>query len=266
LSASVAIAAAAAALWYRSSRVLWFTYVASPLAPGEYAAFASRLGWRATELDVDDGVRLVGLERPTQDPSAPWIFFFDGNSPHQLEDGQRVLDALLSGTNWGGSTWAYRGFDGSGGTPDPASLEKDAWSIYERTLADKHLAPERTGLVGFSLGTSLVAAVGARAAPHSPAGIVLLAPVTRIDMRFRGRAASHRYETLKFLDRLTGPVLVVQGLDDKTLDPRSGVIVADRLGARARYVPNPGLDHLDLLEAPVVTQEARAFLRAQFRD
>jgi pimeloyl-ACP methyl ester carboxylesterase len=265
LGTVAALAIGLALRFLNPRRVLWFSYVGQPLASGEFAKLAEHPKWRGRSLELDAGVRLVGLERPAEKAGAPWVLYFGGNSAHLLEDGQRFLDRLFSGTDWGGAVWAYRGYDGSSGAPDPAWLEQDAWIVLQRALREQHLDAGRIALVGFSLGTSIASSTAARAQDLGPLSVVLMAPVTEIEMRPRAGYGKHRYETLRFLEKLAGPVLVLQGEADQTLPPEWGRLIANRLGARARYAGFPGVGHLDLPESDAAVDVARTFLAERFR-
>src|SRR5262249_9771492 len=146
--------------------------------------------------------------------------------------------------------WAYRGFDGSGGEPDAQVLAEDAWTAADDLRKTERCSRDRVHIVGFSLGTSLVAAVSARAGGAPFASTTLLAPLTQIDVRPPGRwwPGGHRYETLSYLAAMAAPILVVHGGADDVLPVDGGRLVARRLGARARYVEIPGVGHVDLLQ------------------
>jgi pimeloyl-ACP methyl ester carboxylesterase len=260
-----AVALTAAVIYLRAvlagaRKVPRFVYVGQPLAQADYAALGTKLGWRRRSLDAGGGIVLRGLERPASDPASPWILFFEGNSANSLADAQRFLDALLDGNDWGAATWAYRGYDGSGGKPDPTVLMSDGWQEYQRLLIEEAIDCSHVHLVGFSLGTSVVAAIAARAGPRAPASVTLLAPMTELDMVTGRLSRAHRYETLKYLDAIEGPVLILHGGRDTTLAVEGGRLLAGRLGARAGYVERPELGHLDLREAPEVLNAVRTFI------
>jgi uncharacterized protein len=253
-----------------------FAYIGQALAPRDYETLAARVGWRGRTRVIRiasgaprgpgaigaaaDEIVLRGLERPPSIASAPWILFFDGNTAHPLENGQRVLDALAGDRGWGAVLWAYRGYDGSGGAPTPEDLLSDGWAEYKGLLNDEALDPSRVHLIGFSLGTSIAAAVAARAHGAAPASVTLLAPMSELEMISRVGHTLHRYETLKYLADMDAPTLIVHGALDKTLPTAGGRQVALRLGPRARYVELPDCGHLDLLSSPATLEAVRSFL------
>ena len=94
----------------------------------------------------------------------------------------QTADAVIGDRDWGAVVWAYRGFDGSGGTPDPHLLAEDAWKAAADLTRTAPCGRDRIHLVGFSLGSSMVAAVSARAGDARFATASLLAPLTAIDV------------------------------------------------------------------------------------
>ncbi len=261
LAVTVAVAALGSAVGLlRGKKVLRFPYLGQDSTESAYQKLAHEPGWQARSVDVGDGVVLRGLARPPGQPGGPWVVFFNGNSSTMLSEGQRFLSALCEDARWGAAVFAYRGYDGSPGKPNPDALADDAWKIYQSLLKTEKLEPARLHVVGFSLGTSLVAALGAKAHGEPPASLTLLAPMSELDLGKRLDPFLHRYETLKHLGQIKSPTLVVHGAKDQTLPVEQGRLVAERLGSRARYVELAELGHFDMLSSPVVFSTVRAFV------
>jgi uncharacterized protein len=237
-----------------------FPYLGQPLPDADYRAMAARPGWRAHQIKVAPGIELRGLLREPATPAGPWVIFFNGNSEHMLAEGQRMLDALCAERGWGGVVWAYRSYDSSGGKPDPARLSDDGFVAYSALLKENHLAPDAVHLVGFSLGTSVATAVAARARQNPPASLTLLAPMTILYMGDRTDLLLHRYETLKWLDEIASPVLIVHGKLDATLKVEGGRTVAETLGSRAQLLELPQLGHYELPMSEGAQNAVRAFI------
>jgi pimeloyl-ACP methyl ester carboxylesterase len=237
-----------------------FLYEARALSDSDYGAMAAKPGWRQQRLTVAAGVELRGLRRAPLTPGGPWILFFSGNSAHMLGESQQLLDALCAERGWGGIVWAYRGFDSSGGSPDPAALTADGFTAYSSLLTAEKIQPSAVHVVGFSLGTSIAAAVAAHAYQQPPATLILLAPMTVLYMGDRTQLRLHRYETSKWLERIASPTLVVHGARDTTLEVGYGRTVAAALGARAKLLEVPELGHQDLLMSQAVQVAVRAFI------
>lgn len=259
--AAVVVAGALVAFGFLQSRkLLRFSYMASPLAEADYSAMASKPGWRAHKVNVAPGVELRGLLREPATPDAPWVLFFNGNSGTMLREGQQMLDALCAAQGWGGVVWAYRGYDSSGGKPDPGQIEADGFKAYSALLAERKLDPRSVHLVGFSLGTDMAAAVASQAHAAPPASLTLLAPMTAINLGERTQLRLHRYETSKWLADIASPVLVIHGASDATLPIEQGRAVAQALGSRATFLELPGLGHLELPTSAAAQNAMRAFI------
>jgi pimeloyl-ACP methyl ester carboxylesterase len=235
-------------------------YMVRPLAAADYAAMAAKPGWREQRLTVTSGVELRGLRREPARPGGPWILFFSGNSPRMLRESQQILDGLCAEEGWGGVVWAYRGFDSSAGTPDPAALTADGVAAYMQLLTEEKIRPSAVNVVGFSLGTSIAAAVAAQAHQQPPATLTLLAPMTVLYMGERTQLRLDRYETSKWLEQIASPTLVVHGVQDTTLKVEYAQAVVAALGSRAKLLEMPDLGHSDLPMSPQVQAAVRAFI------
>jgi len=249
---------------YRVRRPRRFNYSAAALSDADYVRLASKPGWQPRSIDVGGGVVLRGLEKPAAGKNQPWLLLFEGNSGKLLDDGQRLLSALLKGRKWGGAIYAYRGFDASSGTPSPEALADDGCRALIELMQEHQLSSDRVHLVAFSLGTTIVAAIAARTREHPPATVTLLAPATELDA-VRG-PIRHRYETLKYLGAIESPTLIVHGRLDETLPVEGGRRIAAELGPRATYFEHPDLGHNDLHESQAVIDEVCAFVERHVKE
>jgi pimeloyl-ACP methyl ester carboxylesterase len=234
-----------------------FPYAVGTISDEAYAALTSGAtgnGWRASPLEVAPGVTLNGIVRRPSSPDARWILFFPGNDASQLVTGKKFLENVRGAHDWGLAVWAYRGYSSSGGTPDPDSLRSDAGKIYANFLATENVLPSRVNIAAFSLGGYPATKVtGDAAASGRPvASLSLVAAVQDIAMLhaspFQRFVPGDVYETLPFLDAIPAPVLVMIGTKDEALGVGQGRKIAERLGARARYIEVPGIGHSAMLE------------------
>jgi pimeloyl-ACP methyl ester carboxylesterase len=256
----VATAALGALGLLRSRRQPRFPYMAHNLPDADYAALAAAPGWRAHSLGVASGVTLRGLLRDPAVPAGPWILYFGGNSAQALMEGQQMLEALCAGPGWGAAVWAYRGFDSSGGKPHPAALLDDGLAAFRAVVAECGAAPQGVHVIGFSLGTSIAAAVAARARAAPPASLVLLAPLTRIYVGGRLQPRLHAYETTRWLAGIASPVLVVHGVEDTALSVAGARTVAGAVRPRAELLELPGIGHADLPLSAAAQHAMRTFI------
>jgi pimeloyl-ACP methyl ester carboxylesterase len=245
-----------------------FTYLTGTLSPQAYAALAALPSWRASSVDVAPGIALNGLVRRPDAPAAPWVLFFSGNDATVLTTGQKFLERLRDGRDWGMAVYAYRGYDSSGGAPSRDALVNDATYVMRHLLDGEHVKPSGLHLVAFSLGGYMAAHVAGEAARSGSkvASLSLLASVQDITMLRRSWAArlalGDTYEIEPLLDAVPAPVLVVQGGADETLGAEQGRKIAARLGDRARYIELAGVGHNPLLETDAAIDAVRAMIES----
>lgn len=243
---------------------LHIPYLTGTLSADAYAALAVQ-GWAPTSLAVAPGITLNGLVRRPSAPDAPWVLFYSGNDQTPLATARTFLERLREGHDWGLATYAYRGYDSSGGSPSRDPMTEDAKRILGSLLEQEHLSPSRLHLVAFSFGGYFAVRVaGAAALAHeSVASVSLLAGALDVELVPRSRewAASvipgDVYQTLPWLDAVPAPVLVLQGDADTTTLPEHGRAIAARLGSRAQYVELPGVGHPELLRSEAAVAAVR---------
>lgn len=214
-------------------------------------------------LDVAPGVTLTGL-RHHGAAQAPVLMFFGGNAM-SIIDGATILGSLTSGRDWGWGVWAYRGYDGSGGSPRQDAIFADA------IIAARHLdvPPRQLFVIGQSLGTGVAVHVAAELAARNspPAGVVLLSPYTSI-RRVADEALglplgwllADRYETTRELSAIRSPLLILHGEHDEVIAIEHGREIAAALGERATFVEVLGAGHNDLWATDVPVGEIRRFI------
>jgi pimeloyl-ACP methyl ester carboxylesterase len=219
------------------------------LSSADYAELASRSGWSRTALRVSDAIALNGLIRRPLNQQAPWLLFFPGNDPTQLAGGQRFLESVRAGRDWGLAVFAYRGYDSSGGHPNPNDLASDGIKIVENLLESEQLKPAQLHVAAFSLGGYVAAYAVGRAAMTNRklASLTLLSSVSEAEMVDSALLARITicdvYQTLPLLDTVPAPVLVLHGGADLTVDVSQGQSIAARLSNRAQFRIVPGAEH-----------------------
>jgi uncharacterized protein len=249
LAVALAVGGLALAMFGRSSGLKRFGYLGQPLDDAGHRALAKN-GWEALTLEVEPGVTLRGLVRAPRTEGAPWVVFFPGNGPKVLPEAQAFLDRLAGDADVGLVVFAYRGFDGSTGPSHGPSIFADANKIAAAAKGPVHL-------LGFSLGTSMVASVAAQTKPQK---LAMVAPMTEIEVGATGLLGrlkgGDRYETLKFASAVTSPALVVGALRDDAFPVEMARAVKERF--KAEYVE---LDttHLGLLEDERTFEALRTF-------
>ena len=221
-------------------------------------AYASRLpgadravpeGVTAITLVTADGERLYGLWRPPE-PGGGVVLTFHGNGSLPEPHAARFSAAPWRTAGWGVLAIAYRGYPGSTGSPSEDGLIEDGLAAYRQVAT---LAPGAPVLLhGHSMGAAVAVAVATRE-PH--AGVYLDAPFDSlahlVGERFPFFPPGLLRDTWRSDERIgaaTGPILIVHGDADPVIPQAFARRLADRAGAKARFVGLAG-DHVSILGA-----------------
>jgi fermentation-respiration switch protein FrsA (DUF1100 family) len=193
-----------------------------------------------------DGERLVSWFAPAS-PGRPTVLYFHGNAGNLASRSERVRRFLARG--WGVLFMSYRGYSGSSGSPSERANVADAKRAYEM-LRREGVPPEDIIVYGESLGSGVAVQV---AAEKGIAGLVLDAPYTSIvDVA----AVSYpylpvrpfildRYETMRYLPKVTAPLLVMHGEEDGVIPVAMGKAVYAAANAPKEIVTFPHAGHSD---------------------
>jgi uncharacterized protein len=197
-------------------------------------------------IETPDGERLVSWFAPAS-PGRPTILYFHGNAGNLANRSERVRKFLARG--WGVLFMSYRGYSGSSGSPSERANVADAKRAYE-LLRREGVAPEDIIVYGESLGSGIAVQV---AADKEVAGLVLDAPYTSIvDVAAESYPylpvrpfIFDRYETMRFLPRVTAPLLVMHGEEDRVIPVAMGKAVYAAANAPKEIVTFPHAGHSD---------------------
>lgn len=260
----VALAIVASPIFLTACACRSFLYHPTDASPGALAVG----GWQAVRLKMTEKVTVSGLVRPPRTESAWWILFFSGNATSLLGS-QEVLERMDDGDGHGLAVFAYRGYDGSDGTPTQNGLLHDADRIVQHLLHDRGVAPERLVIVGQSLGSGIAAHAAATLGKQDtpPGGLALLSPYTSMARVFDdhipivpvGWVVPDPYRTDALVEHLRAPIVLVHGDADPTIDVGHGRKLAEALGGRARYVELPNVGH-DVWAHPRTVEAVRQLL------
>ena len=233
--------------------VAWFfgrSFIYHPTNTAEPAIdrTASRPGWRRHTC-TSDGQTLVGLQHvPEATTSAPWIVFWGGNAA-PIVDNAHIMNTVRGHLDLGIDVHAYRGYDGSTGTPTESALLADARNQLAQLMDEEQLPASRLVLIGQSLGSGVAARMAAELCDRSepPAALVLLSPYSSMSQVFDdstwplmvGWAAADTWRTDAVIGNVSCPTLIVHGADDTLIRPSHGHALAERLGDTATMLVVP---------------------------
>lgn len=246
-------------------------YRPTQLGQSDLQALAARPGWRLDPLRVAPDTLLNGLVRPPAVAGSPWLILFGGNSM-DLRSGQSILELLADGADWGVAVWAYRGYDGSDGSPTEERLCADADAQIAHLEEAYGVEPRSLVIMGQSLGSGVAAhaAASLHESGTRPAALVLVSAYTSIARVVDeqtpivplGWAMPDSFRTDRLLDRIPGPVLLIHGVTDGIITIDHGEELASRLGERAELYRVAGVGHVGFWQDDSVVDKVRVFLSA----
>lgn len=240
---------------------LFETELTYPLDPTPIRPADLSLNMIEQQLVTGDGTELVVWHAPP-DPGAPILLYFPGNAGNLGNRAQRF--ALLSGAGIGISALAYRGSNGSGGSPSEAAIIEDAKLLTQLTAATY---PDREIIYyGESLGTGVAARLATVIAPDR---MVLEAPYTSIpDAALKGPAPdwldilfTNLWNTDQHIKSVTVPLLILHGLEDAVIPVELGRVVYTNAGSPDKELLElPGVGHHNVWQ-PEVQSRLITFLK-----
>ena len=232
-------------------------YQTTTLAPAEVERIGARAGWKLVRLEPVPSLTLTGLVRAPPRDDAPWILFFGGNASNI--DGNRAALELVAESSTsavGLAVFAYRGYDGSGGSPSQKMLTEDARAVAQHLLVRHGVKPARLVLLGQSLGSGVAANLAARLSREGtpPRALVLMSPYQSMARVFDdhvpilpiGWAVRDRYDTEAILATIQSPISIVHGSSDRLIAISHSHTLAKTGGTNVRLTELEGVGHNEL--------------------
>lgn len=190
-----------------------------------------------------DGLRVI--KRAPLDGETRWLVFFNGNDEHQITNGAAFLSRV--GGSRGLATLAYRGFDGSEGTPSPDVIERDALKFIDSL----GVAPAQLELSGFSFGAPIAVHVAAELSRRGtpPKKLTILAGALELSMLHASRLAPLMRGDVYVIGvddakAVRCPVEVIHGANDTALRPSQAL--GDLFGVKLNLLNS--VDHGSILK------------------
>ncbi|HJR83633.1 MAG TPA: alpha/beta hydrolase [Sphingomicrobium sp.] len=198
-------------------------------APGPLPPGAERL-----QVKTPDGETLHGVRVPPAGPASgptTLILGFGGNAWNG-EDVASYLHELFPQSNV--VAFHYRGYRPSTGKPSAKALLEDAPLVFDAAV--ERVKPDRTFVVGFSIGSGVAASLAKR---RSPAGLILVTPFDSLKKVASdaypwlpvGLLFQHEIDSAGALDGSAVPVAIIGAEVDE-------IVPAARTEALRAKVPN----------------------------
>ena len=199
------------------------------------------------EIAAPDGARVLAWYGKAK-PGQPTILYFHGNGGSLAARTPRIERYMAEG--WGVMMMTYRGYGGSTGAPTETDNIADAIRTYDK-VTSLGVRPADIVLYGESLGTGVASRV---ALARPVAGLILDAPYTSIpDVAAEGFwflpvhwIMRDRYETVRIIDQIKVPLLILHGTRDATIPVRMGRELDSLAHQPKTFVELPNGGHSDL--------------------
>lgn len=219
------------------------SYIYHPVAPGSAEPPADGPPIQPLTIRTADGERLVAWYLPAQ-TGRPTILFFNGNAAGlAVQEGRwrRIADQGV-----GFLAVAYRGYEGSTGTPTEAGLHEDANAAY-RWLT-RRVPSDDIVIHGFSLGSGVATRL---AAEHPARALILEAPYTSTaDVAARTTPWApvrwlmlDQYRSIDRIGAVDMPVLILHGDRDSVIPFEMGERLFEAAPRPRTFVRMVGSDH-----------------------
>ncbi|GAA4719345.1 alpha/beta hydrolase [Sphingomonas lutea] len=200
-----------------------FEFQSHLIFPTHAVPKAGRLptGAKTLSLKVDKGVTLNGVHFPppraSQDTTL--ILGFGGNAWNAQDVGTYLHD-LYPGAHV--VTFHYRGYAPSTGSPSSSALLADAPRLYDHAV--DAIRPDRTILVGFSIGSGIAAHL---ATQRPVAGAILVTPFDSLKASAQslypwipiGPFFAHEIDAAAAAERTSVPIAIIGAQHDTIIQP-----------------------------------------------
>lgn len=208
----------------------------------------------AESAETSDGLHIVSWYAKGK-PELPVVVYFHGNAGNIGSRGDKVRPFLDAG--FGVLLVGYRGYGGNSGKPSQNGLLADARASLG--ILQKNGGSERPLVFyGESLGTALATMIATEraAANNSVRALILEAPFTSVSDAARYYypflpvrwLLQDTFEQKSYIARVSSPVLVFHGEQDKTMPIRFGKALFEmaQMPKQAKWYPQAG--HNDLFD------------------
>lgn len=207
------------------------------------------LTYHDVAIETDDGERLHGWWIDATRPSLGHVLLCHGNAGNV---GDRVHHAeLLSTAGFDVLLFDYRGYGRSSGRPGEDGTYRDARAARIALLREPAIDDSRIFYLGESLGGAVALKLALEAPPR---GLVLQSTFTGVRQMSRvhypfvpGALVPDAYPSLRLIDKLRAPLLVLHGERDDIVPLSEGRALFEAARGRKEMLVFPGLGHNDLV-------------------
>ncbi len=222
-------------------------------------------GFAAESIKTADGETLRAWLAMPPKPEAPLILYLHGNAGTLGDRAERF--GVFHQEGFGVLVLSWRGYGGSSGSPSETGFVEDGRAAM-RFLQQMGVPASRVILFGESLGSGVATQLAANP-DTSPLAIVLEAPFTSAADVARthywflpvGLLMKDQYRSIDFAAKVTAPVFVFHGTDDRVVPHALGKRLTEAFAGPKEFLSMDGNGHIDPL-TEVSWRAMKDFLKA----
>ncbi len=210
--------------------------------------------YKLQKLEVAPGVILEGVVYEPEEGASTTVLYFGGREQDSVvligKFSMHYPDVRFVAFN-------YRGYGMSGGKPSHQSIYDDAAKVY----AWVHATYGDTGILGYSLGSSVAAYLGAK---KHPRWIVLVSAFSSVERLIKERFAvvprlliRGKYDTRSFVRDMVAPLYLFASQDDGLIPLKHTEELRDNARNLAGYKVYEGYNHANLLFSDDLEKELK---------
>ncbi len=215
---------------------------------------------REISLKTRDNHSIIAWYRPPADPGKPTMIYLHGNAGHI---GQRafIIKPYLD-EGYGVLLVTYRGYSGNSGIPTQYGIANDA------RAAITFLQEEKQDQCIILFGNSIGSAVAIQMATEFPIStLILQSPFSSLTDIAQyhyfylpvSPLIKDKFDSMKSVEKIEAPVLVLLGKDDKIIPPKFGRKLYNALLYPKELIEIEGKGHNDLFEPELVIEFINKF-------
>jgi pimeloyl-ACP methyl ester carboxylesterase len=189
------------------------------------------------------------------------VIYFGGNA----EEASGLIQAAGILQGWSMLLVNYPGYGNSGGKAGEADFMEASLCIYDYLHTGRSLKPEKTVLMGRSIGTGVATRL---ASLRDVDGVILVSPygsmtdVARDNFSFLpvGLILRHKFESKKYARDVNAPLLAIYGTADELIPPAHSLELIQNWAGKTESCPVEGRGHNNILESPEPWMRINKFL------
>lgn len=218
-------------------------------------------GFEEKRLTTSDKIKIYAWYKPAK-KDEKIILYFHGNAGNMGDRAHKF--SAFANRGFGVLAISYRGYYGSEGSPSEVGLMRDADAALQ-FLLEQDYQVENIILFGESLGSGVVVQMATK---FNFAAVILESPYSSIAGVAQkkywyapvGLLLKDKFESIKFISKISKPVLIFHGTADKIVPYQEGKKLFDAANMPKKLITVEGAGHLNFSDE-FLLEEMKKFLK-----